>query len=711
MRKPTSFIQCFELGVKFIVLLFVSFLSFANASANSNGPPQEILVFTDSTSALSFEDVQKETFKTVEGSIPNLGVSDNAHWIKFELARTTQETVLELQNPNIDSIFFYQVLPEGIRIEDIQGEAFPFAQRQFKVPNFVFRLQPSNESIVYLRLVSGKQLMVPIRIENEDTVIFEQNNKNIFFGVYSGIILVMFLYNLFLWFSVRDNNYLYYVLFIFFVGITQLILNGYGNQYFWPENNWLGLRSAHYSGVLSGVMTVLFAQHYLRTKQFTPIIHNILHGYLIVYLGAFILATIGNFTLSYNLINFCAVASLLLVFAGIRSYQKGFKPALFFLIAFVIFLIGVTIFVLRDVGVFPNNIIAKYALPVGSALEVVLLSFALADRINQLKREKEKEQLQKLKALKENERIITQQNVLLEVKVNERTNALETSNADLNITLDELRSAQAQLVDAEKMASLGQMTAGIAHELNNPINFVSSNIKPLRRDLDDLLAILACYESAEPGSEQATEKINQARALSQELELGFLKTEIDLLMKGIEDGAQRTAEIVKGLRIFSRLDEDDLKKADINECLRSTLIILKTTIRGATNVKEEFDVNLPKIQCYPGKLNQVFMNIIANAVHATENSGKPLKERLVAVKTTEVNDKIEIRIKDNGGGMNPEVKSKMFDPFFTTKDVGEGTGLGLSIVLGIVNHHNGKIVVETEPNLGTEFIITLPKVP
>jgi len=261
------------------------------------------------------------------------------------------------------------------------------------------------------------------------------------------------------------------------------------------------------------------------------------------------------------------------------------------------------------------------------------------------------------------------------------------------------------------MASLGQMTAGIAHELNNPINFVSSNIKPLKRDLDDLLAILACYESAEPGSDQATDKINQARALSQELELDFLKTEIDQLMMGIEEGALRTAEIVKGLRIFSRLDEDALKKADINECLRSTLVILKTTIRGATNVNEEFDVNLPEIQCYPGKLNQVFMNIIANAVHATENSGKPLKERLVTVKTAEVKGKIEIRIKDNGVGMNPEVRSKIFDPFFTTKEVGEGTGLGLSIVLGIVNHHNGKIVVESEPNLGTEFVITLPKVP
>ena len=695
--------------IKTFVFLSLLVLSSSDALAEMN--EYDLFLFSDSTNSLTINEVRNQQFVFTESNVPNLGVSNSAHWLRVKIGPTSSSSVLEIQNPNIDSLEFYQFVGGRIIGEDVQGEAYPFSQRKIKSPNFIFQLFPALESVVYLRLFSGKQLIVPIEIGEKGDIISIQNNKNIFFGVYTGIILVMFLYNLFLWFSVRDNNYLYYVFFIFFVGLTQLTLNGYGNQYFWPSNTWLGLRSAHFAGVLSGVTTILFAQNYLHIKRYFPAFTAVIKVSLTIYALAFVLATFGFFTIAYNLINFCALASLLLVYAAIKIYRRGFAPAMFFLIAFLIFLIGVTIFVLRDVGVFPNNIIAQYALPVGSALEVVLLSFALADRINQLKREKEKEQLQKLKALKENERIITQQNVLLEAKVHERTEALETSNTDLNVTLDELRSAQAQLVDAEKMASLGQMTAGIAHELNNPINFVSSNIKPLKRDLDDLLAILACYESAEPGSDQATDKINQARALSQELELDFLKTEIDQLMMGIEEGALRTAEIVKGLRIFSRLDEDALKKADINECLRSTLVILKTTIRGATNVNEEFDMNLPGIQCYPGKLNQVFMNIIANAVHATENSGKPLKERLVTVKTAEVKGKIEIRIKDNGVGMNPEVRSKIFDPFFTTKEVGEGTGLGLSIVLGIVNHHNGKIVVESEPNLGTEFVITLPKVP
>ncbi len=705
MKKTPPVLQNFLLGCNLFLLLLFSI----SVSGASPGMPQDVYMYTDSTHSLSIEEVQTKEFTLVEGSIPNLGDSSHAHWMRIELNQTTDQSVLELQNPNIDSVGFFQLVPEGILTKDHQGEAYPFDERQFNLPNFVFNLEPASSSVAYLRLVSGKQLLVPIRVGDKDEVIAEQNNKNIFFGIYTGIILVMLLYNLFIWFSVRDNNYLYYVLYIFSVGITQLILNGYGSQYFWPDNTWFGVRAAHYSGVFSGTATVFFAQHYLRTKQFTPWIHKILLAYVGLYFIAFLLATAGIFTVSYNLINFCALAALLLMYSGWRIYRKGFKPALFFLIAFMVFLLGVTVYVLRDVGVFPNNTMVRYALPIGSALEVILLSFALADRINQLKREKEREQEQKLDALKENERIITQQNVLLEAKVTERTKALAASNSELNVTLDELRSTQSQLVDAEKMASLGQMTAGIAHELNNPINFVSSNISPLKRDLDDLLAILACYESAEPGSEEATLKMKEARALSEELELDFLKTEINQLMQGIEDGAHRTAEIVKGLRIFSRLDEDALKKADINECLRSTLIILKTTIRGASNVVEELDQDLPQIQCYPGKLNQVFMNIIANAVHATQKSGKPLEERKVLVTTKDVNDQIEIRIKDNGVGMPPEVKSKIFDPFFTTKEVGEGTGLGLSIVLGIINHHNGKITVETTPNEGTEFIITLPK--
>lgn len=696
-----------------LIRLFFIFIALAcstTAFALNDGVDNEAHFLLDSLGTLVIEEVIRMPFEPVADDVANLGLRSHPVWMRIDMERISESLFLELQAANVDSIYFYQVTEGRILQSDTTGEAYPLTTRQVPLPHFLFELQRTETSTqVYLRLVSGKQLLLPYTIDQREELFWTQNRKDIFFGVYSGIIFVMFLYNLFIWFSVRDRNYLWYVLYIFFVGLTQLVLNGYGNLYFWPENQWLALRSAHFCGVLSGITTVIFAQAYLHIKEYTRWLYHLLNFYLVVYIIAAGFTFAGNYVTAYQLINFCALAAFLLVFGAINSMRKGYRPARYFLIAWSIFLLGVTVFVLRDIGVFPYNLATQYALPVGSALEVVLLSFALADRINQLKREKEREQEAKLSALKENERIITQQNVLLEAKVDERTKELAQSNKDLNTTLSDLRSAQAQLVDAEKMASLGQMTAGIAHELNNPINFVSSNIDPLRRDLQDIFTILGAYQKADAEGASAEESLAAARKLSEELELDYLKTEMDQLLRGISDGASRTAEIVKGLRIFSRLDEDALKKADINECLRSTLVILKSTIKSEAPVEVKLDESLPEIMCYPGKLNQVFMNIIVNALQATASTGRPYNERKVTVSSEDTGEAVVVRISDNGTGIPEKVKARIFDPFFTTKNVGQGTGLGLSIVLGIVNDHNGTIEVETKEGEGTVFIITLPK--
>ncbi len=671
-------------------------------------PPE---VYLDLTHQLTIDDVLNVSFEPTSDRVPNLGTQNAPVWVKVTVGpQQNGQMVLDIESPNIDTLHFFQ-FAHGQQIGKlITGEAFPFRDRAFPSPNFAFPLTQSNDSsVVYMRIRSGKQVLLPVAIESREDLLLRQNRKDIFFGVYSGIILVMFLYNFFIWFSVRDRNYLLYVLFILFVGLTQLTLNGYGNQYIWPNTPWLGLRSVHLTGVLSGVTTVWFAQSYLCIRRYSKWLNYVLNFYIGVYFLAAILALTGNYIASYNAINFCAAASLLLVVAAFRSYNRGYRPALFFLIAWSIFLIGVTIYVLRDFGVLPYNLVTQYALPIGSALEIVLLSFALADNINQLKRDKEIEQEAKLAALKENERIITNQNAILEAKVEERTHELAASNNELNKTLNELKSAQAQLVDAEKMASLGQMTAGIAHELNNPINFVSSNITPLKKDLEEVFEILDHYERIEPDQSPQSRHLQEARNLAVNYDLGFLKTEINQLLTGIADGANRTAEIVKGLRIFSRLDEDTLKKADINECLRSTLIILKSSIKTEAKVYDDLTLDLPEINCYPGKLNQVFMNILVNAMQATAASGKPYDQRRVEVSTQFDHEHVYVSIRDNGTGMPPEVKAKIFDPFFTTKEVGQGTGLGLSIVLGIINDHKGKIEVNTNQGEGTEFLLTLSR--
>lgn len=296
-------------------------------------------------------------------------------------------------------------------------------------------------------------------------------------------------------------------------------------------------------------------------------------------------------------------------------------------------------------------------------------------------------------SLEQNRRVLQQ-------KVAERTLEVSRQKERLEEALDNLKETQSQLIESEKMASLGQLTAGVAHEINNPITFVSGNVNPLRRDISDVMSVLKKYEElvSEKGLD---EEFQSVESLKKELDYEYLLDEIHKLIQGIEEGAERTTQIVKGLRNFSRLDEDDLKLANLHEGIESTLLILNNKMRDRIEVVKSYG-DLPEIFCFPGKLNQVYMNILTNAIQAIEGEGK------IFITTKKIGQRIHISIRDTGQGMPESVKKRIFDPFFTTKDVGAGTGLGLSITFGIIENHNGKITVDSEPGKGTTFLIDLP---
>jgi len=270
---------------------------------------------------------------------------------------------------------------------------------------------------------------------------------------------------------------------------------------------------------------------------------------------------------------------------------------------------------------------------------------------------------------------------------------------ELNQTHQQLKTTQSQLVSAEKMASLGQLTAGIAHEINNPVNFISGNLRPLHSDIDDLLALIQAYRERvqEAG---LTDQFASVQAKEQELDLEYLREEIRDLLTGIEEGAHRTTEIVSGLRNFARLDEDEYKRFDLHQGLDSTLALLKHHLEGIEVMREYGD--LPGVECYPGKLNQVFMNILNNAIQAMPEGG------MLHLKTTAQGDWVYLQVRDTGVGMDEATMARMFEPFFTTKDVGQGTGLGLSISHGIIRQHHGDITAHSEPGKGTDITIKLP---
>jgi signal transduction histidine kinase/ligand-binding sensor domain-containing protein len=294
------------------------------------------------------------------------------------------------------------------------------------------------------------------------------------------------------------------------------------------------------------------------------------------------------------------------------------------------------------------------------------------------------------------EAIVTQRDKVLAAK-----EALETQKRELEFTLENLKLAQSQLIQSEKMASVGVLTAGIAHELNNPINFVSGNVNPLRRDLDDLFSILKKYEEIIEAN-NLKETFGDIEMLKERLDYSFLIKEIISLMEGIEEGAGRSSQIVMGLRSFSRLDKENCQAYNIHKGINSSLLLLHNQIKNRIKIRKDYS-EFEDVECYPGKLNQVIMNILTNSIQAIENQGE------IFIQTISSEIGIKIIIKDNGKGMSSEVKKHIFEPFFTTKEVGKGTGLGLSISYGIIEQHNGNIDVISEPGKGTEFIISLPR--
>ncbi len=274
----------------------------------------------------------------------------------------------------------------------------------------------------------------------------------------------------------------------------------------------------------------------------------------------------------------------------------------------------------------------------------------------------------------------------------EAQKALKDKIQELEGANNEIRDTQAKLVHTAKMASLGQLVAGVAHELNNPIGFIYSNMTHLRDYSQKLIHLIDVAEN-DPGKLKA----EKAKA-----DLGYIEKDLPKLITSCEDGARRTRDIVLGLRNFSRLEEAQVKQVDIHEGLENTLQLLAGELKNRIKVVKDFD-KLPKINCYPSQLNQVFMNVLSNAAQAIDGDGE------IHIATKKLSgDRVEIAIRDSGKGMSKTTLEKIFDPFFTTKGLGSGTGLGLSISYGVIQKHGGDILVASEIGKGTEFKIVLP---
>lgn len=680
-----------------------------NTSASLIG--KSIAVYIPSVE-VGFEDVLKANFTLSDKKVPNLAIQPNSVWIKLIVQNTSwsPSIALYIDNPALDEMeLFHQPAPGMPYTRQLVSRALPLKVRKYKGADFIFRLDRTDTlpSVYYLRIKGDQPVILPMNVNLPSTQLVETIKKNWFNGIYLGIILIMAFYNFFLYLTVRDTSYLHYVFFICFAGLTQLILKGIAFQYFWPNSPFIEKHSMIFMANMSGITALLFTRKFLNLRIDYPKLNKLILLLIIPFAISMLIIPFRQYTsLAFALMRSAtAIASIIILLVSLYIMGKGrTASATYFVVAWSFLIVGSIIYLLYNYGVLPYNTFTNYSVQLSSAIEMTLFSLALASRIKVLERDRELSRRDALRLAHENERIVKQQNVMLEEQVVIRTKELQQKNEILDTAYESLKQAQAKLVASEKMSSLGRLTAGIAHEINNPINFVAANVNPLKRDFQALFDTIEKIEEIGTKEAKADVKQKEINQVKEEYDFDYLKTEISSLLKGIYEGASRTADIVKGLRIFSRVDEDDLKTADLNEGLRSTLIISNNHISGIDVVTDYGDI--PEILCYPGKMNQLFLNIIANAIFAIREK-YPEEGGVLTIKTWREGKIICISIKDNGIGMNEEVQSKLFEPFFTTKKVGEGTGLGMSIVFSIIEKHNAKLIINSEPNVGSEFIVRL----
>lgn len=594
-------------------------------------------------------------------NILNFGMTQSVYWIKLELHNFATEQYLRLKSPLLDCIDIY-FIQQGQVDHRQSGAAYPFSQREMLALDYLFKI-PQGKSTAYIRLHSNFALQIPIEIAS--LTHFNQSSIKQYWdlGLYFGLMLVMVLYNLFIFLSVRDKTYLYYILYISALTLTYASFKGIAFQHLWNENPFYNTLVPTIAS-LPAIFIVLFAMKFLGISRKTfPCTYRICCLFILVLVICCLVNISGDYYFSANVSQVTtSVMSLFILFISVVAYRKSVKTARFFILAWTLYLISVVIYILQLQAIisfsdFTNNITLY-----GSAIEAVLISFALADRINILKREKDLSQKRALQL-------------------------------------------QSKIVETEKLVSLGQLTAGIAHEINNPLTFIKANIKPLKRNLSTLQEIIDRYSTAIPAA-KGQQQLGAIADFKQKLDYDYIQDETQLLLQGIEDGANRTVTIVEGLKSFSRLGSGDFQLYKLAVGIESTLTLLGHQLReNMISINKDYGNDIT-VNCLPDRINQVFMNIFSNAIDALGEKNGDNPEISVVLSADQ--DWVTVKISDNGVGIDEAAMNKLFDPFFTTKEVGSGTGLGLSIVYGIIQDHNGIITVDSIPNKSTVFTLKLP---
>ncbi|MDW7694132.1 7TM diverse intracellular signaling domain-containing protein [Flammeovirgaceae bacterium SG7u.111] len=689
---------------------------------------EKVYFLEDTSGEMTLSDIlaleEDSTFQLIGQEAFNTPATNATLWFRFTIQHTASSDIwLELGDAfSAWFLDFYSPDQDGNYngVTYSLGSMRPKSNKKFPSSNYCVPLVNSEKAqTYYMKVQGGFPMLFVFHAGNTQALVKHTKIYDNALSVFLGAILALAIYNLFLWISTRDKLYLKYIAYLGLMVIAVPFDNGNPlsfNHFWWNY-------AVTWHGVLYLLIT-LFAVEYLELKKTTP--RLFLWVWFLTLILVVLLPFVEIFSLMDKILLNYIFQSVVLVFflswlvVGVYSWAKGQTNARFYVLAWVALIASVFIFVLAINGFLPLNVFTKNVGYIGISAEALLFSLALGDRFNSLKKVNEQVQAENLK-------LVSEQNTTLERKVIERTREIQIANDELQAnqeelqaqqeelqaqqeelssqneellsTLEQLKIAQSQLVQSEKMASLGLLTAGLAHEINNPINFIKSGITGLQGLIEQFSYFSELYKDIKP--ENVKESLDKIASLKEELKFDEMMGKAMRITRHIDTGANRTAEIVKGLRSYSRSNSIEYAPYNVIDGINDNLLLLNHLLGAHIEIFRNFD-EVPEIECSAGQINQVLMNLMVNAIQSIKEEGS------LFISTNKQGANVVIKIKDTGVGIPAENLKHIFDPFFTTKDVGEGTGLGLSIVKGIVEEHGGSIEVESVVGEGTTFEVSLP---
>ncbi len=639
---------------------------------------KSLMVVEDKKGILEITDInaellQGEAIISTEKTL-SYGFTDNVYWLIFELENNSSqnELYLEVAYPALNYLDLYYFQEEEL-VHHSTGNMLPFYERDVIDRNFIFTINPAHNETqkYYLRVETESSMVIPVILWKPAAQILKSKNEKLFYGINYGMIFAMFLYNLFLFISLRSKSYYYYIMFILSFLFFQLVWNGLAYEYLWPDNPDWNRQSISFFIVLSTTCLFLFTKYFLQTKETVPTYNKLMNwflGFCFVFLPLTILLPYKNIR---EIANLTTLSSVLLLIITFICLKKGFRPARFYLAALSLFLLGVILTALMTSGILPDSMLRFHGIHFSFVVMILLFALALVDRINTLNMEKAQFQ---------------QKN--MEMKVN-LLNVQREMRENSEMVAETLRRSNERLKELDMMKN--EFISSVTHELRTPMTSILGFSMLIEKKL--------------------------AKAIYPELDKYDKKEKKALLqvkdsLRILTEETKRLMEMINDVLDISKMDAGELEwhyePVSFSEVIEESLAVIKSGAeKKQLTYKLEIIDDLPIINGDKKRLIQVMENLLSNAVNFTKKGNI-----IISVGLENDCKALQVCVSDEGIGIAPEDIDVIFDRFkqagHTLKDKPKGTGLGLSICREIVRHHGGKIWAESSLGVGTKIFFTLP---